>query len=132
MDGGLSSLVHLLAEYAWYCADNGSQLSKLDSIQCLLSSYALQSLCFFKGVISKLLDGSWWEHLQMFCPSFLSSISLPWRSQHLNISWPFCWQVSLQLATSLDLFYRSFLPCTTMIWNTTQLDNICSNICQSY
>ena len=41
------------------------------------------------GLLCKLLDGTCREYLQRFCPLFLSSISLPWRSQRLNILRPF-------------------------------------------
>ena len=54
-----------------------------------------------------------WNMLWVFaglCPSFLSSISLPRRYQHLNILRPFLLSNSIT-ATLLGLFRRSFLGC---------------------
>ena len=83
------------------------------------------------GLLCKLLDGICHEYLQRFCQSFQSSISLPWRSQHLNPIQPFLLANSIT-TTYLDLFCRSFLGCATEIWNTTKLDDIHSNVCQSW
>ena len=83
------------------------------------------------GLICKLLDGTCCEHLQRFCPLFLASISLPRRSQCLNILQPFL-LASFIITTSLDLFYRSSLGCANEIWNTTKFDNIRSTVCQSW
>ena len=77
------------------------------------------------------MQGTCCEHLQRFCPSFQSSISLPWGSQRLNPLRPFLLANSIT-TTSLDLFCRSFLGCATEIWNTTKLDDIRSNVCQSW
>ena len=117
-----------------------TQLSKLDCTQCfaeqLCSSHftPLQRCrhAATTGLLCKLLDGTCPEQLQRFCPAFLSSTSLPQRSQHLmNISRPFLLVNSIK-TTSLDLFRRCFIGCAAEIWNNTQLDHICSNIRQSW
>ena len=67
----------------------------------------------------------------MFCPAFLSSVSLPRRSQRLNLPRPYL-LINPITATSLDLFRRSFLGCIADIWNDVQLDHIRSSVCQSW
>ena len=83
------------------------------------------------GLLCKLLDGTCREHLQIFCPTFLSSVSLPRRSQCLNLPRPYL-LIDPITATSLDLFRRSFLECIANVWNNVQLDHIQSNVCQSW
>ena len=83
------------------------------------------------GLLCKLLDGTCREHLQMFCPAFLSSVSLLRRSQCLNLPRLYL-LINPITATSLDLFCRSFLGCIADIWNNVQLDHIRSSVCQSW
>ena len=47
----------------------------------------LQRISEYLG--TETIDGTCREHLQLFCSAFLSSISLPWRSQCLNILRPY-------------------------------------------
>ena len=82
------------------------------------------------GLLCKLLDGTCREYLQRFCPPFMSSISLPRRSQRFNPSRPFLLASSVT-ATSLDLFRWSFLGSVTEIWNTTKFDELSFSIAQS-
>ena len=69
----------------------------------------------------------------MFCPAFLSSVSLPRRSQHLNLPRPYLLvNHNIITATSLDLFCTSFLGYIADVWNNAQLDYIRLNVCQSW
>ena len=118
---------------------SATQLSKFDRMQHLAEQIcSTQFIPLEKrrhaaaiGLLCKLLDGTCREYLQRFCSSFQSSISLPQRSQRLNSLRPLLLANSIT-TTSLDLFCRSFLGCATEIWNTTKLDDICSNVCQSW
>lgn len=133
--------VRLVAEYGaiLMMGASATQLSKLNCMQhfaeqlCSMHFIPLERHRYPAaiGLLCKLLDGSCREHLQRLCPSFLSSILLPRRSQRLNIPRPFL-LASCFTTTSLDLFCRSFLGCCAELWNTTQLDHICSNVCQSW
>ena len=58
--------------------------------------------------------------LLMFCPTFQSSILLPWM-----VCPTFEYTI---IITSLDLF-RNFLKCTAEIWNTAGLYQIYSKVC---
>ena len=120
------ALVHLVAEYCGILllGVSATQLSKLDRMQqfaewlCSTSFVPLSRHCYASalGLLCKLLDGTCREHLQMFCPTFLSSVSLPRRSQCLNLPRPYL-LVDPITATSLDLFRRSFLGCIADVWN---------------
>ena len=116
-----------------------TQLSKLDRMQHFAEQLCSSHFTPLQrrrhaaaiGLLCKLLDGTGPAQLQRFCPAFLSSISLPQRSQHLNISRPFLLANSIT-TTSLNLFRRYFIGCAAEIWNNTQLDHIRSTICQSW
>ena len=135
------AFVRPIAEYGGILllAAGAIQLSKLDRMQqfaerlCSSSFVPLSRRCHASalGLLCKLLNGTCREHLQMFCPTFLSSESLPRRSQRLNLPQPFL-LVDPVTATSLGLFCRSFLGCIADVWNNVQLDHIRSNVCQSW
>ena len=110
---------------------SATQLSKLDRMQQFAEQLCSSSFVPLSrrrhatalGLLCKLLDGTCREHLQMFCPAFLSSVSLPRRSQRLNLPRPYL-LINPITATLLDLFRRSFLGCIADIWNNVQLDHI--------
>ena len=118
---------------------SATQLSKLDCMQQFAEQLCSSSFVPLSrrrhaaslGLLCKLLDGTCREHLQMFCPAFLSSVSLLWRSQRLNLPRPYL-LINPIIATSLDLFHRSFLGCIADIWNNVQLHHIRSSVCQSW
>ena len=109
---------------------SATQLAKLDRMQQFAEQLCSSSFVPLSrrrhaaalGLLCKLLDGTCQEHLQMFCPAFLSSVSLLWRSQRLNLPQPYL-LINPITATSLDLF-RSFLGCIAGIWNDVQLDHM--------
>ena len=118
---------------------SATQLAKLDCMQ--QSAEQLCSSSFVPlsrrhhaaalGLLCKLLDGTCREHLQMFCPAFLSSVSLPRRSQRLNLPQPYL-LINPITAASLGLFRRSFLGCIADILNDVQLDHIRTSVCLSW
>ena len=118
---------------------SATQLAKLDCMQQFAERLCSSSFVPLSrhrhaaalGLLCKLLDGTCRKHLQMFCPAFLSSVSLPWRSQCLNLPRPYL-LINPITATSLDLFRRSFLGCIADIWNDVQLDHIRSSVYQSW
>ena len=85
-------------------------------LNCHLAAFCTIHLDFKKRPNDNLIQVTRWnmsQHLQRFCPSFVSSILLPGRSQRLNISQPFLLASSIT-TTSLDLFRRSFLGYATI------------------
>ena len=80
------AFVHPVAEYGGILllGASATQLSKLDRMQqfaewlCSSSFVPLSRRRHASalGLLYKLLDGTCREHLQMFCPIFLSSVSL--------------------------------------------------------
>ena len=103
---------------------SATQLAKLDCMQQFAEQLCSSSFVPLSrrrhaaalGLLCKLLDGTCREHLHMFCPAFLSSVSLPRRSQRLNLPRPYL-LINPITAASLDLLRRSFLGCIADIWN---------------
>ena len=110
--------------YYWWELMPATQLSKLDRMQHFTEQLCSSPFIPLQrhrhaaviGLLYKLLDGLCREYLQVFYPAFLSSISLPQKSQHLNIPWPFLMLANSITTISLDLFC-SYLGCTAEIWN---------------
>lgn len=100
---------------------SNSQLSKLDRL-----GHFAEKLCssqftpLHRHHNAEIIE--WELSNQRFCPTYLSSISLPQRSQHLNTPQPFL--LSDSVTVKLPPWTWNFIGCAAEIWNHTQLDHI--------
>ena len=122
--------VHPVAKYGgiFLLGASATQLSKLDCMQQFAERLCSSSFVLLSrrhhaaalGLLCKLSDGTCREHLQMFCPAFLSSVSLPRRSQLLNLPRPYLLVNSVTATSFAEVFSGVLLMFGIMLnWITS-------------